>query len=99
MNFKHAPKIGDWYKNTIGDVFEVIAQDADDDTLELQYYDGTLGELDTETWEYMGPEPIEPPEDWSGSMDISPEDAHTPEIWSETEDWMNALDRMDRNPR
>jgi len=82
MNFEYAPKIGDWYKNTIGDSFEVIAQDDDDDTLELQYYDGTLEELDTETWESMRPVPIEPPEDWSGSMDISPEDIiHTPEVW------------------
>ena len=99
MSFEHAPKIGDWYKNTIGDAFEVIAQDNDDDTLELQYYDGTLEELDAETWEYLHPEPIAPPEDWRGSMDISPEDAYTPEIWSETEDWMSALERMDHNPR
>jgi hypothetical protein len=99
MNSEYAPKIGDWYKNTIGDAFEVVAQDDDDDTLELQYYDGTLEELDAETWESMRPEPIEPPEDWIGSMDISPEDTHAPEIWSETEDWMSALERMDRNPR
>jgi len=99
MKFEPAPKIGDWYKNMIGDAFEVVAQDDDDDTLELQYFDGTLEELDAETWEYMHPEPIEPPEDWSGSMDISPEDAPTPEIWSETEDWMSALEQMDRYPR
>ncbi len=99
MDFKHAPKIGDWYKNTIGDAFEVIAQDDDDDTLELQYYDGTLEELDAENWESMRPVPIEPPEDWSGSMDIAPEDTYTPEIWAETEDWMSALDRLDSNPR
>jgi len=98
MKFDHAPKIGDWYKNTIGDAFEVIAQDDDDDTLELQYFDGTLEELDTETWESMRPEPIEPPEDWSGSMDIPPEDTPTPEFWSETDDWMSALERMDHNP-
>ncbi|MFQ5643899.1 MAG: DUF6763 family protein [Thiogranum sp.] len=98
MNFEYAPKIGDWYKNTIGDAFEVIARDDDDDTLELQYYDGTLEELDTETWESMRPVPIEPPEDWSASMDISPEDTHGPEVWSETEDWMSALERMDSSP-
>ena len=99
MNFEQAPKIGDWYKNTIGDAFEVIAQDDDDDTLELQYFDGTLEELDTETWESMHPEPIEPPEDWSGSMDIAPEDIPTFDIWSEAEDWRSVLERMDRNPR
>jgi len=98
MNFEYAPRVGDWYKNTVGDAFEVIAQDDDDDTLELQYYDGTLEELDTESWESMRPVPIEPPEDWRGSMDIAPEDTHTPEIWSETEDWMRALERLDGFP-
>ncbi|HED18552.1 MAG TPA: hypothetical protein ENI74_03510 [Gammaproteobacteria bacterium] len=98
MNFEHAPKIGDWYKSTIGDAFEVIAQDDDDDTLELQYFDGTLEELDVETWESMRPEPIEPPEDWSGSMDIAPEDTPALDILPETEDWMSMLERIDRNP-
>jgi len=41
---------------------------------------------------------IEPPEDWSGSMDISPEDTPTPEIWPETEDWLRVLERMDHSP-
>ena len=95
MTFEPTPRIGDWYKNTIGEAFEVVAQDEDDDTLELQYYDGTVEELDPETWESMRPEPIEPPEDWSGSMDLAPEDLQAPEIWTETEDWMRELERMD----
>ena len=95
MTFEPTPRIGDWYKNTTGDAFEVVAQDDDDDTLELQYYDGTVEELDAESWESMHPEPIEPPEDWSGSVDMVREDIQAPEIWSETEDWMQQLDRLD----
>ena len=95
MTLEPTPRIGDWYKNTIGEAFEVVAQDPDDDTLELQYYDGTVEELDAETWEYMHPEPIEPPEDWTGSMDIEREDSHNPEIWTETDDWMRQLERLD----
>jgi len=95
MTIKPTPRIGDWYKNTVGDAFEVVAQDLDDETLELQYYDGTLEELDAETWEYMHPEPIEPPEDWTGSMDVDREDSQNPEIWTETEDWLRQLERID----
>lgn len=95
MTFEPTPRIGDWYKNTIGDSFEVVAQDEDDDTLELQYFDGTVEELDAETWQYMQPEPIEPPEDWSGSMDLSREDIQNVDIWVETEDWMSQLERID----
>lgn len=97
MTFEPTPRIGDWYKNTVGDAFEVVAQDEDDETLELQYYDGTVEELDPETWESMHPEPIELPEDWSGSMDLAREDTQPPEIWVETEDWMSELERMDRS--
>ncbi len=96
MTPESSPRIGDWYKSTIGDAFEIVASDDDDDTLELQYYDGTIEELDRETWETLHPEPVEPPEDWSGSMDVSPEDTAGTEIWTETHDWMAQLERMDR---
>jgi hypothetical protein len=95
MASESTPRIGDWYKTASGDRFEIVAQDEDDDTLELQYFDGTIEELDAETWEYLNPEPIEPPEDWTGSMDMAGEDKQQPEIWAETESWMNRLDQMD----
>lgn len=91
------PTIGDWYKNSNGDTFEIVAEDEEDATLELQYFDGTLEELDRDTWESMHAEPIEPPEDWSGSMDVSREDQGETEIWAETENWMNTIDRIDDN--
>lgn len=95
MTFEPPPRIGDWYRNTTGDTFEIVARDDDDETLELQYYDGTVEELDAEAWEYLQPEPIEPPEDWNGSMDLAREDRQHPEIWAETDDWMRQLERGD----
>lgn len=95
MTFEPAPRIGDWYRNTLGDTFEIVARDDDDETLELQYYDGTIEELDAESWEHIRPEPIEPPEDWRGSMDLALEDSQPPEIWSDTGDWMHQLERID----
>lgn len=91
-----SPRIGDWYKSTMGDAFEIVASDDDDDTLELQYYDGTIEELDRETWETLRPESVEPPEDWSGSMDVSVEDIEITDILVESQDWMTQLERMDR---
>ena len=95
MPIEPAPRIGNWYKNSSGDSFEIVAQDEEDDTLELQYYDGTVEELDRETWESMLPQPIEPPEDWSGSMDLAREDFQDFEVGSETADWLSELDRLD----
>jgi hypothetical protein len=72
------PAIGKWYKIQGSDSFEVVAIDDDDGTIELQYFDGTVEEMDIEDWqaehESGNLEEIEPPEDWTGSVDIDPED-------------------------
>jgi hypothetical protein len=69
-----APVVGKWYARPGGDSFEIVAFDAEDGTIEIQYFDGTIEELDVEDWR---DEPIlaaEPPEDWTGSVDVEPED-------------------------
>jgi hypothetical protein len=97
MSFEPPPMTGTWYKNNIGESFEIVAQDEDDGTLELQYYDGTLEELDRDAWVLLNPEPIAPPEDWVGSMDLAKEDYANPEASKEPDDWLTELDRIDTN--
>src|SRR5512142_455084 len=68
------PGIGDWYRLNSGSLFEVVAYDDDDGTIEIQYFDGTVEEMDTEDWESQWAdralEAAEPPEDWTGSVDV-----------------------------
>jgi len=45
------PGIGDWYRLNGGALFEVVALDDDDGTIEIQYFDGTVEEMDIEDWE------------------------------------------------
>ena len=97
MTFEPFPAIGSWYKNTVGETFEVVARDDEEDTLELQYYDGTVEELDPEAWQAMNPVSVEPPEDWSGSMDLAREDMQGPDTREETADWMSELERLDQD--
>ena len=72
------PTIGNWYRLQGGDSFEVVAYDEDDGTIELQYFDGTVEEMDIEDWqaeqENGALEEVEPPEDWTGSVDVDPEE-------------------------
>lgn len=72
------PNVGEWYRIGRGDLFEVVAFDADDGTIEIQYFDGTIEELDVDDWEAHTDEgtleAVEAPEDWTGSVDIEPED-------------------------
>lgn len=68
------PVIGSWFRGTDGDLFEVVAVDPDDDTIEVQHFDGTLEEFDQETWNGHVIAEVDAPEDWSGSVDVEPED-------------------------
>jgi hypothetical protein len=38
-------------------------------TVDIQYFDGDIEELEMEEWEEMDLEEIEPPEDWTGPLD------------------------------
>jgi hypothetical protein len=74
----HLPTIGDWYCIRGGELFEVVALDEADGTLEIQYFDGTIEEMELVDWEAQITtreiEAAEAPEDWSGSVDADPED-------------------------
>ena len=69
------PGIGEWYRQKEGGaLFEVVAFDDDDGTIEIQYFDGTVEELDIEDWNGQWDdgalESAQPPEDWTGSVDV-----------------------------
>ena len=68
------PLIGSWYRHPNGNLFEVVAVDEVDATIELQHFDGTIDEVDLEAWPGLLIESVGAPEDWSGSVDMDPED-------------------------
>ncbi|MGC3981797.1 MAG: hypothetical protein QM808_11085 [Steroidobacteraceae bacterium] len=68
------PEVGDWYQGRDGKLFEVVALDADDQTIEVQYFDGSLEEFDNSDWLSLSPEAAEAPEDWTGPLDVDAED-------------------------
>jgi hypothetical protein len=74
MALEMTPNVGDWYQNTSGESFEIVAYDAPQGLIEIQYFDGTVEEVDIESWYEQMMVAIEPPEDWSGSLDIERQD-------------------------
>lgn len=69
------PIIGNWYRNEeTGNDFEVVALDEDAQTIEIQYFDGEVEELDLDAWYEMPLDMIEAPEDWSGPFDDADND-------------------------
>jgi hypothetical protein len=89
------PIVGDWYEGRDGAVFEVVAIDSDDHTIEVQHFDGTLEELDMDSWVILAPQETEAPEDWTGSLDIEPEDHDNEVELAVAPHWLGAghLDR------
>lgn len=59
MAMTYNVKIGNWYRTTTGRLFEVVSRDTD--TIEVQYDDGDLEELDQESWRDIQPVPSSPP--------------------------------------
>jgi len=68
------PVIGHWFKRPNGMLFEVVAIDEDGATVEIQQFDGTIDEIDREAWPKLSVIEVAAPEDWSGSVDMDPED-------------------------
>ncbi len=83
------PVIGSWYKTLDADVFEIVAIDDDDGTIEIQYASGDVEELDLEDWNERVAGPGEPAEDWSAGFDLDSgvEDYSDIDISVRSEDW------------
>ena len=92
-----SPVVGDWYRRINGALFEVVAVDRDDGTVEVQHFDGTLEEFDLESWEEQDFEEAQAPEDWTGSVDVEPEDYDSEREITATSTWMDPLMSLDRS--
>ena len=68
------PIVGQWYRGGTNELFEVVAIDDEDETIEIQYFDGTVTEMEFDAWnEQLLDELIDvadAPEDWSGAVDV-----------------------------
>ncbi len=89
------PVIGEWYRKPRGNLFEVVAIDNDDGTIEIQHFDGTVEEFDLENWRDQMFQTAEAPEDWSGSLDIEPEDYGVDKDTAGNK-WADPLEFLDR---
>lgn len=64
------PVIDRWYKDVENDLtFKVVAIEENDDSVEVQYLNGDIGEYDTDTWYNSTFDYVEAPEDWSAPYD------------------------------
>lgn len=98
MTIPFEPVIGEWYKVPEGEVFEVVAINEHDGTVDVQYADGTVGEFDAETWAMLEAVTTVAPPDAAGEYsDIGNDDLHgIEELDGIREDWaQNSFDDFD----
>ncbi len=91
------PLVGSWYRNLEDDrLFEVVATDEDDGTIEIQYFESEIEELDTDTWSELALELTAAPEDWTGPYDdLSSDDMGDTEGNLYPENWSSPFKEID----
>lgn len=73
--------------------FQVTAIDETSDSVEVQYFDGTIDEFTLTEWYAMEVEPVATPEDWTGPMDrIETDDLSPVGTEMSPEDWRAPYD-------
>jgi len=69
------PNVGEWYQSIYSDPFRVVAVDEETETLDVQFIDGDVEELEFDTLKELHLRSIGPPEDWPGPFDdLDPDD-------------------------
>lgn len=97
MNGSPDPIVGNWYQRSDkGQAFLVVDVDETAGLVECQHFDGDLEELDLDLWYRLAVIPIEPPEDWSGPLDVEVLDDLSEDTGTETAptDWGEPLDEL-----
>ncbi|GJM13996.1 MAG: hypothetical protein DHS20C12_23990 [Pseudohongiella sp.] len=72
---KILPEVSAWYQDLAsGTLFEVVAIDEKNNSIEYQLLDGELGEYDLSTWQQLHIMAAEAPEDWRTPFELNSED-------------------------
>lgn len=68
---RFVPQIGAWYQDLNAQLlFEIVALGPDDGTVQIQYLDGEIADLDLESWGDLLLLPAAAPEDWRSAFEI-----------------------------
>ena len=96
MSTEIDPIVDNWYSHLDkGQRFYVVAVDLDEGLVEIQHFDGDLEEVEYDEWYSMDLEPCEPPENWSGPVDIAEQDDFGTEITDTlAADWSEPLQEL-----
>jgi hypothetical protein len=72
---EYEPTAGQWYENIEeNESFRVLSVDEDAETVEIEYLDGDIEEIDLDAWAELDLDKIDEPEGWAGGDDDEDDD-------------------------
>ena len=94
MAREYEPAAGQWYENLEeNESFRVLSVDEDAETVEIEYLDGDIEEIDLDTWAELDLDKIDEPEGWAGGDeddddedDEEEEDEDLDETWDDDDE-------------
>lgn len=94
------PIVDCWYQPLDkGQAFWVVAIDQPTGLIEIQYFNADLEEMDIDRWRELDIERTEPPENWSGALDIAEVDDFGTEVTDTSpDDWDEPLTEITAAP-
>jgi hypothetical protein len=85
---EYEPTAGQWYENLEeNESFRVLSVDPDAETVEIEYLDGDIEEIDLDTWAELDLDKVTEPEGWAGSDNDEDEDEEEEEEEDLDETW------------
>lgn len=101
MSSDYEPIVNRWFRHLDkGYEFQVVAVNEAERTVEIQHFDGDVEEMDLDAWKEMEIEPIEAPEDWTGTVDdVERDDLGYTETDMTGRDWSERLEEGRSRPR
>jgi hypothetical protein len=97
---KTTPTVGMWYRSAAyPQAFQVVAIDGDSESVDIEYFDGTVDEWPLMRWAHMGLESCEAPQDDRGPFDSCDGDIddHTDQAAALVEPIERAHDQADQD--
>jgi len=72
---EYEPTAGQWYENLEeNESFRVLSVDEDAETIEIEYLDGDIEEIDLDTWAELDLDKVDEPEGWAGANEDDDDD-------------------------
>jgi len=90
------PEIGLWYQDShSGQLFEIVARDFTEGTVQVQYLDGELSDFDLESWADMPLLAAAAPEDWRTGFEMDPDGEQDPDAALHPTAWSSPLSEIE----